>query len=323
LVQIVQVAARQQARPFSNVLELLPNTETDEENDLPEIKLSPEEQLLRDLVNLAVTIRDDGQVNPLTVVDVSQGVTRLYRIETGERRYWATWLLRDFIPGYTGDGMIPCIVVPSGHSSVFRQAKENTSRTGLTAIAMARQAALLLLNIHGYDIPDYPVHHDFYRQALELNLRGKREYTEAILTAMGGIDRARFSQIKALLALSDEALEFADRFGIDEYRLRPVLRLTTEVQAEMVQHIVKFNLTGRQIAEMCDRGLNESPSDPNISLPPQIKRLVKTMRKIDENNEAEFIRGLLSEEKTVSMARARIDAAIEFLGRAKSSLSDE
>jgi hypothetical protein len=47
------------------------------------------------------------------------------------------------------------------------------------------------------------------------------------------------------------------------------------------------------------------------------------MRKIDENNEAEFIRGLLSEEKTVSMARARIDAAIEFLGRAKSSLSDE
>jgi len=67
---------------------------------------SPEEQLLLDLVNLAVTIRDDGQVNPLTVVDVSQGVTRLFRIETGERRYWATWLLRDFIPQFTGDGLI-------------------------------------------------------------------------------------------------------------------------------------------------------------------------------------------------------------------------
>ena len=122
-----------------------------------EVKVSPEEQLLRDLVNLAVTIRDDGQVNPLTVVDVSQGVTRLYRIETGERRYWATWLLRDFIPGYDGDGMIPCIIVPAGQSSVFRQAKENTSRTGLNAIAMARQAALLLLTVHDYEIPDYPV----------------------------------------------------------------------------------------------------------------------------------------------------------------------
>ncbi len=323
LVQIVQVAARQQGRPFSNVLELLPNAETEDESDLLEVKLSPEEQLLRDLVNLAVTIRDDGQVNPLTVVDVSQGVTRLYRIETGERRYWATWLLRDFIPGYTGDGMIPCIVVPSERTSVFRQAKENTSRTGLTAIAMARQAALLLLSVHGYEIPDYPVHHDFYRQALEINLRSKREYTEAILASMGGVDRARFSQIKALLALSDEALELADRYGIDEYRLRPVLRLAPEVQAEMVQHIIKFNLTGRQSAEICEKGLDEAAPDTDMHLAPQIKRLVRSMKKIDESDEGEFIRGLLSEERTISMARARIDATIEFLSRAKNRLSDE
>ena len=89
LVQLVQVAARQQGRPFNSVLELLSDAEHESE---PETggKLSPEEQLLRDLVNLVVTIRDDGQVNPLTVVDISQGVPRLYRIETGERRYWAS-----------------------------------------------------------------------------------------------------------------------------------------------------------------------------------------------------------------------------------------
>ena len=91
LVQLVQLAARQRGRPFNNVLELLPNPD-DERNDEQDTKLSPEEQLLYDLVNLAITIRDDGQVNPLTVVDVSQGVTRQFRIETGERRYWATWL---------------------------------------------------------------------------------------------------------------------------------------------------------------------------------------------------------------------------------------
>src|SRR5436190_1416796 len=120
LIQIVQVAARQRSRPFANVLELLTDSE-DEEADKP-AELSPEETLLRDLVNLAVTIRDDGQVNPLTVVDASEGVSRLYRIETGERRYWATWLLRDFLPGYEGDGTIPCILIPSGKASVFRQA---------------------------------------------------------------------------------------------------------------------------------------------------------------------------------------------------------
>jgi len=78
LVQLAQMSARQNGRPFSNVLELLPDADNETEE--------------------SVTIRDDGQVNPLTVVDMTEGVTRLYRIETGERRYWATWILRDFIP---------------------------------------------------------------------------------------------------------------------------------------------------------------------------------------------------------------------------------
>jgi len=59
LVQLVQVAARQRGRPFNNVLELLPNPDDEQEDD-QSAKLSPEEQLLRDLVNLAITIRDDG-----------------------------------------------------------------------------------------------------------------------------------------------------------------------------------------------------------------------------------------------------------------------
>ncbi|MDX2162064.1 MAG: ParB N-terminal domain-containing protein, partial [bacterium] len=222
LVQIVQIAARQRGRPFNNVLELLPNADDEREDDTT-VNLSPEETLLRDLVNLAMTIRDDGQVNPLTIVDVSQGVTRLFRIETGERRYWATWLLRDFIPGYTGDGMIPCIVIPAARSSVFRQAKENTARSGLTAVALARQAALLLLTVHGYEIPAYAVGNDFFRQALDLDLRAKREYTDVILSAMGGMERTQFSRIKNLLRLSDEALELADRYAIEEGKLRCVI----------------------------------------------------------------------------------------------------
>ncbi|MEO1439156.1 MAG: ParB N-terminal domain-containing protein, partial [Chloroflexota bacterium] len=167
LIQVAQLAARQHGRPFANVLDLMGNPDDENSDDLP--PLSAEEQLVRDLVNLAITIRDDGQVNPLTVVDVSEGVTRQFRIETGERRYWATWLLRDFIPGYESDGMIPCIVIPYESASAFRQAKENTARSGLSAIAMARQAALLILYVHGYPMPDGPVPADFYCQALDLD----------------------------------------------------------------------------------------------------------------------------------------------------------
>ncbi len=313
LVQTAQVAARQRGQPFQGVLDLLHTSENEDGQD-QEQKYAPEEQLLRDLVNLAVTIRDDGQVNPLTVVDMSQGVTRLYRIETGERRYWATWLLRDFIPGYDGDGMIPCIIIPVERSSVFRQAKENTARAGLSAIAMARQAALLLLTIHEYNMPDGPVSNDFYQQALELDLRSKREYTDMILSAMGGISKVHFRHYKALLKLSDDAMELADRHDLDEFRLRPVLDLPSESHAEMVRQIVQFGLTGRQVQEICAQELEkEEMTEPEEKVSPTAKRIIKLMKTFNQEAPDNLARALLHEEKNIQLARARLQAMLVFL----------
>lgn len=323
LVQLVQVAARQQGRPFTNVLELLPNSD-DERDEEGEVKLSPEEQLLRDLVNLAVTIRDDGQVNPLTVVDVSQGVTRLFRIETGERRYWATWLLRDFMPHYTGDGMIPCLIIPTEKASVFRQAKENMARSGLSSIAMARQLALLLLTVYEYQIPDVAVSNEFYRQALELDLRGRREYNEAILSAMGGVKKGYLSYIKNLLRLSDEALELADRHNIEEYRLRPVVTMPAEYHAEIVRQIIDFNLTSKQVKELCEsEGLEASSSDPIEKLPAQAVKVAKVTQSISTTAPQDIARALMQQEGNAMMARARLQALQKLLLEAEHYLESD
>jgi hypothetical protein len=322
LVQIVQIAARQRGRPFNSVLELLPNGD-DEGEDEAEVKLSPEEVLLRDLLNLAITIRDDGQVNPLTVVDVSQGVTRLFRIETGERRYWATWLLRDFISGYTGDGMIPCIIIPEKQSSVFRQAKENTARSGLTAVALARQAALLLLTVHGYEIPAYAVGNDFYRQALELDLRGKREYTDNILSAMGGIKRSRFSHIKSLLHLSDEALELADRHAIEEFKLRYVVATPVEYQAEIVRQIIDFNLSAKQVKELCEGESTEGTTDNDSDISPSALKVAKIAQSVNSTTPQELARALILREGDIAVALARLQALRKLLNEAERYLKSD
>jgi hypothetical protein len=323
LVQLVQVAARQRGRPFSNVLELLPNADDERDGD-HDVKLSPEETLLRDLVNLAITIRDDGQVNPLTAVDVSHGVTRLYRIETGERRYWATWLLRDFIPNYSGDGMIPCIVVPAERSSIFRQAKENTARSGLSAIAMARQAALLLLTVHGCEIPDSAVPNDFYRQALDLDLRGKREYTDAILSAMGGMTKSHFSRYKSLLQLSDEATELADRHSIEEYRLRYVVSVSSEYHAEIVRQIIDFNLTNKQVKELCDGdGLRSDNADTLEKLSVYAVRMAKVTKTLNATTPQDFARALIQQEGDAVVARARLDALRKLIIEAERFLDGD
>jgi hypothetical protein len=323
LVQLVQVAARQRGRPFNSVLELLPKAD-DENEDEKVTVFSPEEQLLRDLVNLATTIRDDGQVNPLTVVDVSQGATRLFRIETGERRYWATWLLRDFIPEYTGDGMIPCIIIPERRSSVFRQARENTARAGLTAIALARQAALLLLTVHDYELPSTAVNNDFYRQALDLDLRSKREYTDAILSAMGGIEKAQFSRIKSLLRLSDEALELADRYGIEEYRLRYLTSISPEYHAEIVRQIITFNLSSKQIKELCESDGSETNQDDLLDkLPAAAVKMAKVTQSASTTAARDLARAMLKQEGDAAVACARLQALRKLLTEAEEFLTTD
>ena len=323
LVQIVQIAARQRGRPFTSVLELLPGAD-DPHEDEEERRLSAEETLLRDLVNLALTIRDDGQVNPLTVVDVSQGVTQQFRIETGERRYWASWLLRDFIAGYGGDGMIPCIVIPAAQSSVFRQAKENTARSGLTAVALARQAALLLLTAHGCEIPAYAVSNDFYRQALDLDLRSRREYTDAILSAMGGIKRAQFSLIKNLLRLSDEALELADRHAIEEKKLRYVISVPSEYHAEIVRQIVDFDLTSKQVKEICESdGTEDDAPEEVYDLPAPAMKMAKVAQSINSTSAQDLAKAMIRLEGDPVFAKARLQAMRRLIAEAETYLPDE
>ncbi len=321
LIQVAQLAARQHGRPFANVLDLMGNPDDENSDELP--PLSAEEQLVRDLVNLAITIRDDGQVNPLTVVDVSEGVTRQFRIETGERRYWATWLLRDFIPGYESDGMIPCIVIPYETASAFRQAKENTARSGLSAIAMARQVALLLLHVHDYQMPVGPVPVDFYRQALELDLRGKREYTAAIYAAMGGVDKTRFSRYKALLYLCDEAFELADRHNIDEARLRYLIQLDARDQVEMIRQIIQFDLTRKQVKDLIDSGLDDGEAEETPeSVPRPLVQLAKVMKSRELLDPQKLANYLVSQEQNTNLARARLQTLRELLEQTERYLID-
>jgi hypothetical protein len=253
---------------------------------------------------------------------VTEGATIQYRIETGERRYWATWLLRDFFPGYTHDGKIPCIVVPADKASAFRQAKENTARSGLNAIAMMRQVALLLLTVHGYEMPNFAVGMDFYRQALNLDLRGKRDYTEIVLSALGGIHRRDFSRYKALLGLSDEAVEMADKYSIDEFKLRHVLQLEVRDHAEMVRQIIDLNLTAKQVQDVVEKGLrtgtNSDEDEQLFRLPKAAMQIAKLALKPDTQVDAHRLaEAFVNLERDKGVAKARIKALREMLEEAE------
>jgi hypothetical protein len=214
-------------------------------------------------------------------------------------------------------------IIPSERSSIFRQAKENTARSGLSAIAMARQAALLLLTIHGYEIPAHTVSNDFYRQALELDLRGKREYTEAILSAMGGIKKGYFSYLKNLLRLSDEGMELADRHNIDERRLRPVMTLPSEYHAEVVRQIIDLNLTAKQVQELCPGDQQSTLSTDTDELPSSAIKIAKATQTTLNTSPQDIARALLKQEGDAHLARARLQALTKLLSEVESYLINE
>jgi ParB family transcriptional regulator, chromosome partitioning protein len=188
---------------------------------------------------------------------------------------------------------------------------------------MARQAALLLLTVHGYEIPDHPVTNDFYRQALELDLRGKREYTEAVLAAMGSIGKMHFSRHKALLKLSDEALELADRHNIDERKLRPIVTLAQEFHAEILRRVIDFNLTTKQIEQLCSgerqAGTEESGLD---RIPAPAMKIARVAQTTGSTSPQDIAHALLRQEEDVNLARARIQATGKLLSEAERYLTD-
>jgi hypothetical protein len=97
--------------------------------------------------------------------------------------------------------------------------------------------------------------------------------------------------------------------------------LPTEAQAEMVQHIIQFNLSGRQVQEICERSTLDE-SDIGAEVTPHIRRFIKSMQKIHENNEQEFLRDLLQQEQSPELAWARIENTISFLIRIRDRLKE-
>ena len=91
----------------------------------------------------------------------------------------------------------------------------------------------------------------------------------------------------------------------------------------MIQHIVQFNLSGRQVKEICERGSDEDSDISTDTTSPHVRRFVKSMKQITEQDTSEFVENLLSQEQSPTLARARLDEMITFLTRAKHSLEDK
>lgn len=222
-----------------------------------------EAELLRSLVvNLAVSVREQELVNPITV---SPDGANKYLIETGERRWWAHWWLFS-VEHLAAFEQIQAQIVAA--PSPERQAAENLQDSPLTAVQEACQVARLLLHRSGRDADHVvamlargrgPVREDVlagysaYRVALDLQRKDVYGKWTAIAQIMGRGERQLQRQL-ALLKLTDGALELADRGGLTEGQLRALVEVAEETAADrqrrIVQLAVAYSLSGPDVARL-------------------------------------------------------------------------
>lgn len=232
----------------------------------------PEGRRLAEIEALAKSILLGGQVNPITVVQVGNH----WRIETGERRYWAhvwLWGVEHDKVGQT----IPATIQPC--FDVYRQAAENLHTAPLNAIATARMVARLLQASGGNPAArqDYAIQLTMveYRQIAESRVpRGGWKRVEEVM----GKHADYLARHLRLLSLPDDAVMLADRHDLTEFQLRPVTeRNNRPDQVHIVRLIVELNLVGLDIEWLCqqpDLGIAEqilrnrlSPDDTSSSRP--------------------------------------------------------
>ena len=197
-----------------------------------ERQATAEELPLLRLADLAASIHQDGLTNPVTVA----GSGDSYLIETGERRWVAYHLLNAYIGG-DAYRAIPARRV--AEINLWRQASENTARDNLNAIARARQIALLLMDLHGWEnfkpVQVFDNEQDFYAQVADSKVwRIPYGRAEQLCAACGFESASRIRQYRALLRLTPEQWIAADDRDIAEFELRKWLHPKRETAVTKV-----------------------------------------------------------------------------------------
>lgn len=195
---------------------------------------------------LAKSLQAGGQVNPITVVRRSDK----WRIETGERRFWA----HVYLVGVKNDkaaAQIPVSVRP--RIDPFRQAVENLHAAPLNAIGLAREVARLLLTTTGNPslgtdagrVLDLAAYREVARQRVPPG--GWSKIEEAM-----GRKADHLGRYLRLLLLPEEAVQLADRHDMTEKQLRPVSELgDAKKQAQVVRLIAELGLASAEVEWLC------------------------------------------------------------------------
>jgi hypothetical protein len=216
---------------------------------------------LQDYRLMGATLLEQGQINPINVAKhYCKDGSFVWRIESGERRFWAKWLL--VVEGITDDRTIHAVLLNKLNPT--RQAIENIQTKSLSAVGDARQIARLYLEQLGVT-PDCEIAQEiapgcdeYFRIALrpanEL-LEGRKRLPRGFWAKLEntiGNKRQHLERKLQILRIPDETLSLAESYRLTEKQLREIILHDDSAWEKLIQLTFEFKLTGSELERISD-----------------------------------------------------------------------
>ena len=253
-------------------------------------------RMLDELIVLGDSLHDTGQIKPVTGQIVNENGRDVFKMLTGERRFWAT-TIQAVLSESADEPYVLALI--DNQPSLEKQIAENMAYKALTPVGKARAAARLVLEANQIEPAEGVKEVDYFKQVSELRLNDEVKDT---LQKNLQMERTYFGRLMNFFELPEASLELADRSEMPERVLREIMRYDAKLWPAAVEYFAEFdNRSYLDVQAFLERESGKTqtrkariPADP---LTKSARSLKKVLLGMDE---------LPQEDKSGSLADALI-----------------
>jgi hypothetical protein len=192
-------------------------------------------RLIDELIVLGDSLNDTGQIKPVTGQVVNEDGRDVFRMLTGERRFWAT-AIQAVLSESAEEPYVLALI--DNQPSLEKQIAENMAYKALTPVGKARAAARLVLEANQIEPAEGEQENEYFRRVAEMRLND--EIKDSLQKNLQ-LERTYFGRLMKFFELPEASLELADRAEMPERVLREIMRYDQKLWPAAVEYFAEFD----------------------------------------------------------------------------------
>ena len=274
--------------------------------------LAEQDRLVRreieELIALGDSLHDTGQIKPITGQVINEDGREVFKMLTGERRFWAT-AFQSVISGRKDEPYVLAII--DNQPSLEKQIAENMAYKALTPVGKARAAARIVLESNGIQPNESLDEYSYFRQVLDVRLSDE---TKDMLLKTLQLERTYYGRLMKFFELPQDLLEICDRAEMPERVLREIMQYDAKFWPAAVRYYAEHDgRTYQDVHAFLERisGREKTrkvrlPADPATKSARSLKRVFLNLDELPQEDKLGSIADALVSEVAPEDARRMV-----------------